>query len=133
MARFTKGKSGNPARRPKTESTLLRKALSDRGADVAGVVLSAALAGDLTACKLVLERLIPPLKATAAPIAIALPSGAGLTDLGKTILTAAASGKLPPDIAGQLIASIGTLARVAEIDEFDKRLKLLEEGNYSHD
>lgn len=128
MARFTKGKSGNPTGRPKTESAALRQALADRGADVAGVVLSAALGGDLVACRLVLERLVPPLRATAAPVSLTLPTGAGLTDTGKAILTAAAGGDLPPDIASQLIAAVGTLARVMEIDELERRITQLEGG-----
>lgn len=132
MAKFTKGKSGNPQGRPKSESVALRKALADRGADVAGVVLAAALGGDLAACRMVLERLVPPLKATAAPVALVLPAGAGLTDTGKAILSAAADGELPPDIASQLIAALGALARVAEIDEIEKRISLLEEASHAN-
>lgn len=130
MAKFTKGKSGNPRGRPKADSALLRKALAARGADVAGVVLAAALNGDLTTCKMVLERLIPPLKSTASPVVLAIPDDAGLTDSGEAILAAAVCGKLPPDIASQLITAIGTLARISEIDELDKRIKLLEESNH---
>lgn len=126
MAKFKKGESGNPQGRPKTESAALRKALADRGADVAGVVLAAAIGGDLTACRMVLERLVPPLRATAAPVALALPAGAGLTDTGKAILTAAAGGDLPPDIASQLITALGALAKISEIDALEKRISLLE-------
>lgn len=132
MAKFTKGKSGNPQGRPKSESAALRKALADRGADVAGVVLAAALGGDLVACRMVLERLVPPLKATAAPVALVLPVGVGLTDTGKAILSAAADGELPPDIASQLLTALGTLSKIIEIDELERRLSKLE-GEINHD
>ncbi|MDO8890318.1 MAG: hypothetical protein Q8N54_16740 [Sulfurimicrobium sp.] len=63
---------------------------------------------------------------TAAPVALALPADAGLSDTGRAILTAAAGGNLPPDIASQLIAAVGALARVVEMDELERRIAQLE-------
>ncbi|MDO9189028.1 MAG: hypothetical protein Q7U24_04100 [Sulfurimicrobium sp.] len=41
-------------------------------------------------------------------------------------MTAAAGGNLPPDIASQLIAAVGALARVVEMDELERRIAQLE-------
>mgnify|MGYP006909078598 CR=1 FL=1 len=128
--RFAKGKSGNPSGRPKTEITELRAKLAKDGHAVAKVVLDAALSGDLTACKLVLERLLPPLKSTTAPVSVEIPKDAGLTDSGRAILAAITGGDLPPDIGAQLITALGGLARVSEIDELEKRLAALEGLNH---
>lgn len=124
--RFRAGKSGNPSGRPKTESTRLRVILAEHGEDIVKVVLDAALAGDLQAAKLVLDRISPPLKAQAAPILLDLPRPENATGTAAAIIRAAADGELPPDIAAQLVAAVGTLARIIEIDELKDRLESLE-------
>ncbi len=124
--RFRAGKSGNPSGRPKTESARLRAILAEQGEDIVKVVLDAALAGDLQAAKLVLDRISPPLKAQAAPVLLDLPRPDNATDTAAAIIRAAADGELPPDIAAQLVATVGTLARIIEIDELKDRLESLE-------
>lgn len=126
MAKFSKGKSGNPNGRPKTESAALRKALADRGGEVADVVLAAALGGDLAACRMVLERLVAPLKATEPPVTLSLPAGEGITAQGRAIVSAVAAGTLAPGQGAQLLSGLGALARIKEIDELEKRITALE-------
>jgi hypothetical protein len=104
----------------------LRAILADHGDDVVKMVLDAALAGDLQAAKLVLERISPPLKAQAAPILLDLPRPDTATGTAAAIIRAAADGELPPDTAAQLVAAVGTLARIIEIDELKDRLESLE-------
>ena len=43
------------------------------------------------------------------------------------MLTAVASGELAPGQGAQLLAAIGSLARVTEIDELAERITILEE------
>jgi len=118
--------SGNPSGRPKTESVRLRATLAEHGEDVAKVVLDAALAGDLQAAKLVLDRISPPLKAQAAPVRLDLPNCENATATAAAIIHAVADGDLPPDIAAQLVTAAGTLARIIEIDGLKDRLESLE-------
>ncbi len=124
--RFSPGVSGNPTGRPKSESAALRAELAEHGPAIAAVVVEAAIGGDLQAAKLVLDRIIPPLKAHAAPILLDLPSSENATGTAAAIIRAAADGSLPPDVAAQLVAAVGTLARIIEIDEFKDRLESLE-------
>lgn len=124
--RFAKGVSGNPSGRPKQASTLLREQLKEHGAEVAQKVIDSALQGDMQAAKMVLDRLAPPLKAQAAPVTIDLPEAAGLAGTAKAVIASAASGELAPDIAAQMVAAVGQLARISEIDELLKRVERLE-------
>jgi len=124
--RFSSGVSGNPTGRPKSESAALRAELAEHGPAIAAVVIEAALGGDLQAAKLVLDRISPPLKAQAAPVLLDLPNSDNATATAAAIIRAAADGELPPDIAAQLVAAVGTLARIIEIDELKDRLESLE-------
>lgn len=127
--RFKKGVSGNPSGRPvgtKNHSTLLRESLEGKGKAIASVVVDAAMNGDMTAAKLILERVMPPLRPTDAPIQINLPQDQGLAGSSWAILQAAADGDLAPDTAAKLIASVSQLARITEIDELQHRIEALE-------
>lgn len=62
--------SGNPGRASSESKRSAGEALATDGEAVLTVVLDAAKAGDLAACKLVLDRVCPALKPTAAPVYI---------------------------------------------------------------
>jgi len=53
--------------------------------------------------------------------------GKSLTEQGRAILLAAASGKIAIDECARLLQGIGALARVAELDELEQRIQALEE------
>lgn len=125
------GQSGNPnGRKPGSGPTQqLREALGKDVDAIIETVRTQALAGDLTAAKLVLERLLPPLKPQEQAVELPLPEDASLTDAGRSILGAVAAGDIAPGQGAQLIAALGGLARVVEIDELERRLAALEERN----
>ena len=54
-----------------------------------------------------------------------------LTEQGKAILQAASEGELTPTQAGSLLSGLGTLAKVKEIDELEKRITALEKDRKS--
>jgi len=69
---------------------------------------------------------VAPLKAAEQTQALALPDGT-LTQQGRAVLACVAAGELAPGQGAALVSAIGTLARVAEIDELAKRIDKLEE------
>lgn len=124
--RFPPGKSGNPQGRPKSETAALRQSLADGAADVVTAILKAAKAGDMQAAKIVLDRLVPPLKANAQTVHLALPEAASPLDIASAIIAATASGTLAPDIGAQLVTAIGTFCRIEEVEELRARIAALE-------
>ena len=121
------GQSGNPAGRPRGtgEVSKLRAALAPDVPDILNTVVAAAKSGDMQAARIILERVLPPIKATEARQPLDLPTGS-LTEQGRAVLASVASGDLAPSQGAQLLSAIGTLARVAEIDELSARMAALE-------
>lgn len=126
--RFQPGVSGNPQGRPKCETVALRKSLIEGGDEVVIAILEAAKAGDMTAAKIVLDRILPPLKATAQAVHVSLPDGADPLAIARAVMLSAASGNLPPDVAAQLVTAAAQLARVEEIEDLRDRLTALEKA-----
>ena len=125
--RWKKGESGNPAGRKPGSDTVsqIRKGIAERVPELLAKLIEQALAGDTGAARLLLERAIPPLKAAEQTQALSLPDGT-LTDQGRAVLASVAAGDLAPGQGSQLITAIGSLARVAEIDDLAKRITKLE-------
>ncbi|MBE0508916.1 MAG: hypothetical protein IBX50_19705 [Marinospirillum sp.] len=124
--KFQKGASGNPSGRPRQASSLLREQLRAHGAEVVDRVIEAALQGDMQAAKMVLDRIAPTLKPQSAPVSIELASDAGLAGTAWAFVDAAAAGEMAPDIAGQMVQAVSSLARISEIDELLTRIERLE-------
>lgn len=119
---FAPGRSANPAGRPRSESAQVRAKLQAHGEDVAAVVLEQALNGDLYACRLILDRCVPALKARAEPVHVAIPEGATIVQTAQAVLAAAAAGQLPPDTAVALIGAVADLGRIIEVEQLAAEL-----------
>jgi hypothetical protein len=129
MTTFKKGVSGNLAGRPKGSGLAgrLRKAIADDADEILQSVITQAKAGDLAAAKILLDRIVPPLKPEAQAVQIDALSGSGdLVGKADAVIHAVGSGELAPDIAAQLISAVATLAKVIEIDQLQQRLEQLE-------
>jgi len=128
--KFQKGKSGNPAgKKPGTRDkrTELRELLKPRAPELLQVVLEQALAGDLTAARLILDRILPPVRATSEPVNLILPAGS-LSDQAQSIMQAATDGRLTTDEAAGLMAVLQGQLRIKEQDELERRLTALEQA-----
>ena len=123
------GQTGNPKGRPpgQSEITRLRAAIAEHVPLILEQLVTAAKAGDVQAARLILERVLPPVKAIEQAVELQLPAGGTLTAQGRAVLLAVAGGELAPSQGAALLGAIGTLARVTEIDEFEARLTKLEE------
>lgn len=125
---FKRGQSGNPKGRPrgtKNTATALREKISKVVPEILDKLIQAARDGDIQAARLLVERALPALRSMEMAQPMELPEGT-LTEQGRAVLAAVAAGKLAPSQGAQLVAAIGQLARVSEIDELEKRLKALE-------
>ena len=123
---FKKGESGNPSgRRPGTTAgAKLRKSIETKAPAILKTVIDAAIGGDLAACKILLDRIIPVLKAQALPVNV--PIGETLPDTGGNIIVATLTGSIPPDIGSQLITALANQGRLVELQELAERLQRIE-------
>jgi hypothetical protein len=130
------GQSGNPRGKPtgtRNKATMAVLALMETGAEeITRAVIDAARSGDLSAARLVLERLAPPMRER--PIFIDLPdtaTGAGINQAQQTILEAVGAGELLPG-EGQVLAGIVEARRKAiETLELERRIAVLEEQQHA--
>lgn len=128
---FEKGKSGNPAGKPKGarhKTTLLaEKLMQDDAENIVNAVLKAAHNGDMTAARIVLDRIAPPRRDN--PVRFTLPKIERASDAATAsaaILDAVAEGELTPAEAGEIVKLIEGFVKTLELTEIDERLKRLE-------
>lgn len=129
-AAWKPGQSGNPRGRPKGSglSGDLRRAIQNRASELIDAMMQKALDGDVQAARTLLDRVLPALKAEAAPVTlpgIATPD-ATLAQRAVAALEGVARGDLSPDVGASLVAAVGALARVVEVDELERRIAALE-------
>jgi hypothetical protein len=129
MPRWKRGESGNPKGRPKGSGEIgkLRAAIGQALPDILNGLIEKAIAGDVQAARLLLERTLPAVKPAELPAPLAL-EGATLTDQGRAVLRLLAAGEIGPMQAAALLSAIGQLARVIETDELGRRIEALERG-----
>jgi hypothetical protein len=128
MALWEQGQSGNPAGRPKgikDKRTAMRELLEPHADELVTKVVEMAKAGDTTALRICIDRLIPPAKAREEPVSLPLATGS-LAEKGQAVLAALGEGAIAPDVATAILQGIAAQARIVEVDEIEKRLAALE-------
>ena len=129
---FRPGFSGNPTGRPRSESAALRQELAEHAGDVVQSVLKAALSGDMTAAKMILDRVLPPLRPQTETVQIAREAGGGPVGTAEAVIGAAIAGRIPPDTAVELLSAATSLSRIIETAELKARLEALERAVSPH-
>jgi hypothetical protein len=121
--RFAPGHSGNPGGRS-GQTQAIRAKLAEGAEAVTRKILAAAKKGDMQACRLILERLVPPMKPTSEPVQFDL-DDTDLPSAARSIMRAVAGGQLAPDQGKSLIDGLGAVARVIEVTELQKAIEEL--------
>jgi hypothetical protein len=126
--RFQKGKSGNPSGKPKgakDKRTELRSLFEPHRKALIKTVVEKALAGDTTALRICIDRLVAPVRGN--PVNIGNFSGT-LSERGERVMEAIAQGSISAEDAVSLMSVIQMQTRIVESDELEKRLSALEKA-----
>jgi ERCC4-type nuclease len=106
---------------------VVRELLEERRGDLVTKAIDLALAGDVGALRLCIERLAPPLKSISDAVVIAgLADAKTLTEKSEAIVHALGKGAVSPTVAGELLTAVGSLAKAMEVDELTRRVSNLE-------
>jgi len=130
------GQSGNPAgRRPGSgEVARLRAAIAQAVPEIiARLVERATMEGDVQAARLLLERVLPPVKAVALPEPLPVPATGSLASRGEAVLAAMAAGEVSADAAEAAMAGLMAVARLRTIDDLERRIAALEQRGHTDD
>jgi len=124
---WKKGQSGNPAGRPKGTAKVakLRSLIEADMPEVIAKVVELAKEGDMSAAKLLIDRVIPTIRPVEQP-RVTLPAGKTLTERGEAVLNAMQAGEIAPGEAQAAIGALAAQARLVEVAEIEKRLSELE-------
>ncbi len=130
MARWKKGQSGNPAGRSKgtpDRRTKLRDLIDPHAEILIQTIVTAALAGDMQAARILMDRACPSLKAVSEPAPLQIDLSGSPTEQSQAILKAVSEGILPIDEAVQLLAGVASGMKILEISLLEQRLEALEQ------
>lgn len=128
---FEKGQSGNPAGRPKgsrnATTVALENLLDGQAEALTNKAVEMALAGDMAALRLCMDRILPPRKDR--PVTFDLPSINSAGDAAavtSAVLSAVANGEITPVDAGEIGKLVEAYVKAFETAELAERLERLE-------
>ncbi len=96
--------------------------------DVVNQVVSAALGGDITACKILFDKVLPSVRPTSPRLSIPL-LGESPVSKSSAVIEAMLKGSIAPDQAAIAISVMVDHARLYEQTELEARLVALERGS----
>jgi hypothetical protein len=130
---FEKGRSGHPGGRragSRNKKTLAAAALLEGESEaLTRRAVELALAGDPTAMRLCIERILPPCRERAVKFELPpIESAADIAPAMKAVTSALAAGTITPGEAATIAAVVDTFVRAIETSDFERRLKIVEAG-----
>ena len=129
---FKPGKSGNPAGRPKgikDRRVALREKLLPHADQLIEMVTTFAKSGDMQAMKIVMDRIMPPLREE--PIHLTIPKITSADDCTRAqaaVVNAVACGELMPSEGQVMSGLIEAQRRAYETTDLAKRLQVIEDA-----
>jgi len=130
--RFRKGRSGNPAGRPRGSRNSATRAcetlLEGQAEALTQKAVDMALAGDTVALKICIDRIFPPRKDR--PVTFPLPpinTARDAADVMASVMNAVAPGQLTPADASELSKVVACTVKSFEAAEFADRLVPLDQ------
>lgn len=132
MAKYKPGQSGNPGGRPRGsgKTSELRALLEPHAPELVKKAMDLALEGDVTALRLCLERLMPPIRGRDEVVKIQeLKGSSSLVEQGQALIDALAEGLATPREIATMMQTVAAQAKVIETDELEKRVSQLESEN----
>ncbi len=129
---FKKGKSGNPDGRPagaRNHKTLAAAILLEGESEaLTRKAVELALAGDPTAMRLCVERVLPSCRERAVKFALPpIESAADIAPAMKAVTAALADGVITPGEGEAIARIVDTFVRAIETSDFERRLKAIED------
>ena len=135
--RFQKGQSGNPEGRKKgnrNKATLALESLLDKdGRRLTRKAIELALAGDMQALRLCMDRILPVRRDRHVSIQLpAIETPADAVKASAAIASAISAGEITPSEAAELAKVIEAYVRSVEIHDIAERLSKLEAKGTNH-
>ena len=124
---FTKGASGNPAGRPrgiKDKRHRFNEAIESMIPEVLESVFQKAIAGDMTAAKMLLDRSLPTKRPEQERVQIPIKENTALN--AREVLQSVFDGEVSPDVGASLLASLTGVLKAIEVEDLAKRIEALE-------
>lgn len=126
QGRWNQGVSGNPAGRP-PNSEAIRRLLEPHAPALVQKAIDMALEGDSGALRLCLDRLAPASRPESLPVDVPeIVSAEGWSGKAKAVIEAAAQGRISTDAAERLLGALASAAKVVEMEDFERRIRVLE-------
>ncbi len=94
--------------------------------DVLESVFQKAVAGDMTAAKILLDRSLPAKRPEQERVQIPIKENTALN--AREVLRSVFDGEVSPDVGASLLASITGVLKAIEVEELAKRIEALEDA-----
>lgn len=124
--RFTKGNKASPGRPPgRGAAAELRAKLAQDMDLIIDRLRELALAGDIQAIRILLDRVLPSLRPVDLPTPLDMPKG-NLAQQAHAVVQAIADGGIAPSQAAQIITAMGGVVKIVETTDLLDRIEKLE-------
>ena len=126
---FTKGVSGNPAGRPRgirDKRHRYAESIESMIPQVLESVYQKALAGDMTAAKMLLDRTLPNKRPEQERVEIE--HSGNIASDAQNVLRGVLDGEVSPDVGASLVSAMTSVLKAIEVEELAKRIEALEEA-----